>query len=354
MNIVQVATLAFMQGFTELLPISSSGYMIIASWALGWDPPSSSFDATVHLGSVLALALFFRRDWMLILRTLRRGRNIPLGGDDDLMSMQTLEKHRRIGDIRRRLSMRMSMPSKNLVKAVGLGSLPALAIGAATYQAITSETFRAPEVAAGMFIVTGGALLLGHHFTNPPIDWQGPPDSIESDRLHRRIDHRLRPGRSIDTRHIQIGGNDHCRIDARHAFGCRCALLVSAIRARDSHRVYCLIRSSPSITIRIIARLGRTRHRFRDLFRGVVHRYQPLHVAHTPHGDADVVAVRRVYRGDRGDCLDSGVRGVGETAAVRKTTPSLDEKGLLIALRSVAVSSIPGLEQPDRRANCNL
>ena len=103
---------------------------------------------------------------MLILRTFRRDRTIPLGGDDDLMSMQTLEKHRRIGDMRRRLSIRMSMPSKNLLKAVGLGSLPAIAIGAAAYQAITSDAFRAPEVAAGMFIVTGGALLLGHHFTN--------------------------------------------------------------------------------------------------------------------------------------------------------------------------------------------
>ena len=140
--------------------------MIIASWVLGWDPPSAAFDATVHLGSLLALALFFRRDWMLILRSFRRGRNIPLGGDDDLMSMQTLERHRRIGDMRRRLSIRMSMPSKNLLKAVGLGSLPTIAIGAAAYQAITSDAFRAPEVAAGMFIVTGGALLLGHHFTN--------------------------------------------------------------------------------------------------------------------------------------------------------------------------------------------
>ena len=58
MTIIQVATLSFMQGFTELLPISSSGYMIIASWVLGWDPPSAAFDATVHLGSLLALALF--------------------------------------------------------------------------------------------------------------------------------------------------------------------------------------------------------------------------------------------------------------------------------------------------------
>ena len=166
MSIVQVVTLAFMQGFTELLPISSSGYMVIAAWALGWDTPSAAFDATVHLGSLLALALFFRRDWLLILRAARSDRNIPLGGDDDLWSIQTLESRRRIGDMRRRLSMRMSMPSKNLLKAVGLGSLPGIAIGAAAYQVVTSDAFRAPEVAAGMFIVTGGALLLGHYFTN--------------------------------------------------------------------------------------------------------------------------------------------------------------------------------------------
>ncbi len=165
MTLVQIATLSFMQGFTELLPISSSGYMVIASWVLGWDPPPAAFDATVHLGSLLALILFFRRDWLLILKTLRRNRDIPLGGDDDLMSVQILERYRTIGDMRRRLSLQMSMPSINLLKAVGLGSLPAVAIGAALYPILTSDTVRAPQVAAGMFIVTGAALLLGHHFT---------------------------------------------------------------------------------------------------------------------------------------------------------------------------------------------
>ena len=164
MSLVQIATLSFLQGFTELLPISSSGYMVIASWVLGWDPPPAAFDATVHLGSLLALILFFRRDWLVLLKAIRRNRDIPLGGDDDLMSMQILERYRRIGDMRPRLSIRMTMPSKNLVKAVGLGSLPAIATGAALYPILTSESLRAPQVAAGMFIVTGATLLLGHHF----------------------------------------------------------------------------------------------------------------------------------------------------------------------------------------------
>ncbi len=166
MSIVQIITLAFMQGFTELLPISSSGYMIIASWALGWDPPSAAFDATVHLGSLAAMALFFWRDWMLIIRTAIQRRTIPLGGDDDMWATQILEERRRIGDDRRRLSMRMSMPSRNLLKAVGLGSLPAIAIGGAVYPLITSDTIRAPEVAGGMFVATAGALILGYYYTS--------------------------------------------------------------------------------------------------------------------------------------------------------------------------------------------
>ena len=165
MTLVQIAVLSFMQGFTELLPISSSGYMVIASWVLGWNPPSAAFDATVHLGSLLALVLFFRRDWLLMLKTLKRNRDIPLGGDDDLMSMQILERHRTIGDERRRLSMRMSMPAANLIKAVGLASLPAIAIGAAFYTVFTSDQVRSPQVAAGMFIVTGATLILGHYIT---------------------------------------------------------------------------------------------------------------------------------------------------------------------------------------------
>ena len=164
MSIIQIVTLALMQGLTELLPISSSGYMIIASWALGWDTPPAAFDATVHLGSLVAMAIFFRRDWMHILHVARLGRDVALGGDDDLWSMQTLEQHRRIGDLRRRLSIRMSMPARNLLKAVGLGSLPAIAIGAALFPVLASETVRAPQVAGGMFIVTAGALMMGFHY----------------------------------------------------------------------------------------------------------------------------------------------------------------------------------------------
>lgn len=163
MSLFQAFVLALLQGVTELLPISSSGYMIIAAWALGWSVPSAGFDASVHLGSTLALVLFFRRDWMLILKAARCGRTIPLGGDDDAMSLQMLERRRRIGDTRRRLSIVMSMSARSLLGLVVIGSLPALAFGAALYGVVTSESVRSPQVVGGMFIVTAGILLMGHY-----------------------------------------------------------------------------------------------------------------------------------------------------------------------------------------------
>lgn len=164
MPISQAFSLALLQGVTELLPISSSGYMIIAAWALGWQTPAAAFDASVHLGSLIALALFFRRDWMLILKAAQRRRDIPLGGDDDATSLQILEGRRRIGDNRRRLSTIISMPARALLRLVLLGSLPALLFGFALYPIITSDDgLRRPEVVGGMFIVTAGALLAGHY-----------------------------------------------------------------------------------------------------------------------------------------------------------------------------------------------
>ena len=162
MPLFHAFSLALLQGITELLPISSSGYMIIAAWALGWEAPSAGFDASVHLGSLLALALFFRRDWMLILKRAQRRRTVILGGDDDAMSIQILEQRRTVGDTRRRLSTVMSMPSRHLIMSVAIGSLPALTVGAALYPVITSESLRSPNIVGGMFIVTAGLLVMGH------------------------------------------------------------------------------------------------------------------------------------------------------------------------------------------------
>lgn len=51
-----------MQGVTEFLPISSSGHLILAARAMGWQDQGLAFDVAVHGGSLTALAVYFRRE----------------------------------------------------------------------------------------------------------------------------------------------------------------------------------------------------------------------------------------------------------------------------------------------------
>ncbi len=50
------------QGLTEFIPVSSSAHLKVISLFLGIDDPGASLSATIQLGSVLALAWYFRND----------------------------------------------------------------------------------------------------------------------------------------------------------------------------------------------------------------------------------------------------------------------------------------------------
>ena len=82
MNLYEAAVLALVQGFTEFLPISSSGHTILASWLLGWDTPSLTFEIATHLGTMAAVIVYFRRDWIAIARQLFIGGNVLLQGEN--------------------------------------------------------------------------------------------------------------------------------------------------------------------------------------------------------------------------------------------------------------------------------
>ena len=70
MSILQALILGIVQGLTELLPISSSGHLEIIPWLLNWtnDPNFVSafegFDVALHFGTLLAIAIFFFKDWI--------------------------------------------------------------------------------------------------------------------------------------------------------------------------------------------------------------------------------------------------------------------------------------------------
>jgi undecaprenyl-diphosphatase len=65
---LRVIVLAILQGLTEFLPISSSAHLILPARILGWDDQGLSFDVAVHVGSLLAVIGYFRRDLWELLR----------------------------------------------------------------------------------------------------------------------------------------------------------------------------------------------------------------------------------------------------------------------------------------------
>ena len=64
MTIIQSIILGIVQGLTEFLPISSSGHLNVFPWLLGWGTMPDSFDVALHLGTLLALIIFFYKDWI--------------------------------------------------------------------------------------------------------------------------------------------------------------------------------------------------------------------------------------------------------------------------------------------------
>lgn len=62
MDILQALILAAIQGLTEFLPISSSGHLVLPQALLGWEDQGLAFDVAVHVGSLMAVLWYFRRD----------------------------------------------------------------------------------------------------------------------------------------------------------------------------------------------------------------------------------------------------------------------------------------------------
>ena len=62
MIFIQSIILGITQGLTEFLPVSSSGHLLIVPALFGWEPHSLVFDTTLHLGTSLALIIYFYND----------------------------------------------------------------------------------------------------------------------------------------------------------------------------------------------------------------------------------------------------------------------------------------------------
>ena len=67
MSVLKALILGVVQGLTELLPISSSAHLILIPWIFNWEMPES-FDVALHLGTLLAITLFFFKDWINLVK----------------------------------------------------------------------------------------------------------------------------------------------------------------------------------------------------------------------------------------------------------------------------------------------
>src|SRR5680860_1092346 len=68
MEIVQSIILGIIQGLAEFLPISSSGHLILVSNFSNWKDQGLAFDVALHLGTLIAVLIYFRKDWLDIFR----------------------------------------------------------------------------------------------------------------------------------------------------------------------------------------------------------------------------------------------------------------------------------------------
>lgn len=73
MPIFHAIVLGLIQGLSEFLPISSSGHLLLAPWLFGWNDFSDvsvekAFDVALHLGTLIAVVAYFRKDLIVYVR----------------------------------------------------------------------------------------------------------------------------------------------------------------------------------------------------------------------------------------------------------------------------------------------
>ncbi|MEJ7730134.1 MAG: undecaprenyl-diphosphate phosphatase [Polyangiaceae bacterium] len=126
MSWLEAALLGVLEGLTELLPVSSTGHLVLlGEWLGGHDDAAKSFDIVIQLGAVLAVALYYRA---------RLG---ALAG----------------GVVRR------DPRALQLLAALAVGFLPAALVGLALHRWIKERLFGAVPVAAALIV--GGVLMIG-------------------------------------------------------------------------------------------------------------------------------------------------------------------------------------------------
>ena len=131
MNFFQAIFLGLLQGVTEFLPISSSGHLALVEFFLGIEEAGLVFDVALHLGTLLGVCIYFRRDLFKMLTALV---NPQVLGED--------------AGYQRRLAF-----------YICLGTMPAVAAGF-FLKDVAETSFRSPFLIAATLAGAGLLLLL--------------------------------------------------------------------------------------------------------------------------------------------------------------------------------------------------
>jgi undecaprenyl-diphosphatase len=152
----QALVLGVVQGATELLPVSSSGHLILVPWLFDWtyleqnDAFNQTFDVSLHLGTCIAVGAYFWRDVVELVRAW-------------------------LGTLRRRS---IATPSERLAWAVVVATIPAALVGFALEDPIADHLGDPWQIA--IFLAAFG-LLLGWADRRPG------PDSLEQVTVRRGL-----------------------------------------------------------------------------------------------------------------------------------------------------------------------
>jgi undecaprenyl-diphosphatase len=67
MDMLQAVVLGLVQGLGEFLPISSSAHLVLVPWLMSWAYSGLTFDIALHVGTLIAVVIYFWKDWLKLL-----------------------------------------------------------------------------------------------------------------------------------------------------------------------------------------------------------------------------------------------------------------------------------------------
>ncbi len=135
MGTFQAIILGIIQGLTEFLPISSSGHLVLFQQFFGLKEPELYFDISVHLGTMVAVFIYFIRDIQAILSSVTRSTVLFFSQKASLSDLY-------------------QEPDFKLAILIVIGSVPTAIIGV-LFKKISDQLFSSLSIVGVTLIITG-------------------------------------------------------------------------------------------------------------------------------------------------------------------------------------------------------